>query len=261
MTSKEIPSELRRAAGTLENGTVHGDLRNYEPTAGPSTSQQTFRSNHASSSRDQSAAQSSFIDFASQPASLALPPEPESRAASTRLRYTAEDLQPRPEDSAAVMALFQEENEFDNVEAVLNEVSERQSLPWHSRQDAIVPQDPAPPHAALHSPEATYTSDDYPYLFNLLSLPEDESIAAYLSEMTYSDDVWGLPMAIKQDLDTIKAPTTDDAAREKAVRRLGMLKNHLLAKAKPLMPSTAPLGPAKSMTDADWDWIWNKQPN
>lgn len=258
--SKEIPAELRRAADALKNGTAHGGLRNYQPVAGPSNSQQSFRQNHANSGIEEAAAQSSFLDFASQPTPRALQTDTNSMAVSTRLHYTEEDLQPRPEDSAAVLALLSEQNEFDSMEAVLDEVTQRQSLAWHGPQDAIVPQDPLPAHI-MHSPEATYTSSDYPFLFNLLSLPEDESIAAYLSELTYTDDVWGLPMAIKQDLDTIKAPTADDSAREKALRRLGMLKSHLIAKNRPQTTSfdaPAPLQ-TKSMTDADWDWIWTKQ--
>lgn len=259
MTSKEIPAELRRAAESLNNGNAHGDLRNYQPLAGPSTSQQSFRSVQSNSYNGTgTSAQSSFVDFAKQPIPREVNADDQNASRPPRLHYTEEDLRPRTEDSAAVLAMLNGVNEFDSLEAIEEEVSARQSLPWQGRQDAIIPQDPAPAEA-VHSPEATYTSSDYPYLFNLLSLPEDESIAAYLSELSYTDDVWGLPMAIKQDLDNIKTPSTDASAREKALRRLGMLKNHLIAKSQPSIPSRPERATAQSMSDSDWDWIWTKQ--
>lgn len=252
--SKELPSELRRAADALNTGTVHGDLRNYTPVAGPSGSQQNFRSSSSTALQERDLGQSAFQDFANQSANAAVKPDQEASYSSSRLHFTEEDLSPRPEDSAAVMALFEKEDEEDTLEGVSEEVSSRQALSWHDKQDSIIPQDPAPAHV-VHSPEATYTSSDYPYLFDLLSLPEDESISSYLNEHTYTDDVWGLPMAIKQDLDAIKAPTTDDAARERALRRLAMLKTHLTGSTQAQTKANG----ARVISDSDWESIWTRQ--
>lgn len=259
MTSKDVPAELRRAAEAFNSGSAHADLRNYQPVAGPSTSSQGFRTGTAGSNQQANLGQDAFNDFDNSFAS----PVPGSGQdsvsfTSSRLQFTEEDLRPRPEDSAEVMALFHEQDDSDTLTAVTEEVSARQSLPWHDKQDSVIPKDPLPAHV-IHSPEATYTSADYPFLFDLLSLPEDESMSSYLREHTYTDDVWGLPMAIKQDLDTLKSANTNDSAREKALRRLGMLKNHLIAKDFSALEQAPTRLSNRIMTDADWEQIWTRQ--
>lgn len=255
MTSKELPAELRKAADALNHGSVHGDLPNYSPIAGPSGTRQRFRSSNSTEGHANDTVQSAFQDFAGKSkAAVAKTAATEPSYSSARIHFSEEDLRPRPEDSAGVMALLQENDEEDTLESATDEVSARQALSWHDKQDAIIPQDPPPAHV-IHSPEAVYTSSDYPYLFDLLSLPEDESISSYLNSHTYTDDVWGLPMVVKQDLDTIKSPATDDTAREKALRRLAMLKTHLTASIQEPTSSTG----ARIITEADWAQIWGRQ--
>ncbi|GAA5927814.1 uncharacterized protein JCM15063_006001 [Sporobolomyces koalae] len=65
------------------------------------------------------------------------------------------------------------------------------------------------------------------YLRTLLSLPPEEAIQRYLATSdTYSDDVWGVPTKVREVFEQAQDRTQEDG-REKAVRRLALLMQHL----------------------------------
>lgn len=257
--NKELPEELRRylGSGVGSQDSVHQDSH-IAPIAGPSNSS----SNSFRSQADRSIQQplsSAYSSFATQEGSWHQSDTSSDVpiTAQSSLHWSSEDLQPRPEDSAAVLALLSSQSdEFDNVDALHQEIHNRQSLPWHNDNDARIPNDPVrttgtADQAGTKTSSASYGREDYPYLYRMLSLSEDESLAAYLSENTYTDDVWGLPMHIKRDMDAVRSPETDSSTRAKALRRLEMLKSHLTSKQQ-VSSSTK----QTSATEDDWAWIW-----
>lgn len=67
-----------------------------------------------------------------------------------------------------------------------------------------------------------------PFLNALLTDCSDGAdVLRYIEGNTYTDDVWGLPAPIIQTIRDIRTPTSSTSARETAVRRLVLLKNHL----------------------------------
>ena len=249
--NKEVPAELRKASSTAA-AEAHRDI--YRPVAGPSSgSSGAFRT----TSRPADAALQSHFDAFVQGAGAELAAEQKiakngstSHAGDTFSRaaeiaagsWTAEDLQPRTGDGAGVLRWLDQGDsaQEDALEQAMREVQDRQEQDWKLQADNAVPTDPVP------------SASDYPYLDRLLALPEGESMSAYLASNSYSDDVWGLPMTLKQDLDQIKF-NQDNAAREKAVRRLDLLRRHLQGKAGSARREGEPV---PSFTTEDWSQVW-----
>lgn len=262
---KQLPSQLRDKS-VIAAADAHRDLA--PSLAGPSQPQaSSFRQQPPTNAPGGSSLQHEFLSFAdgqdgpSQQRLRDTGPNREESKETARIiasSWTAEDLAPRPSDGAEALQFLlstSSGNSVGNDEAgelneELGELDARRSQPWQAEADNTIPKDPT-----FSAP--LYHQEDYPYLYELLALPEAQSITTYLNSHSYTDDIWGLPMSLKQDLDRLKDPTTTDQdARGRAVKRLGMLKAHLDQQAK----QTAPGSTNKpTFTTEDWDRIWASQ--
>jgi hypothetical protein len=220
---KQVPQELRNKSA-VGAANVHRDL----PTAGPSGAA-SFRTE---GSKDANSGDRDFVAFAqgNATAEQSKAPQPllsakgRSRAAHiATTSFTADDLKPRTGDSADVLELLNGADSLDDLDDALSFLSKRQEE-QRKREDHL---------STATADSSIYTSENHPYLFNLLHLPDEEAITAYLSQNTYSSDVWGLPGSLKQDLDAIKDISSDESSRGNALRRLTMLKRHLALDSSP----------------------------
>lgn len=240
--AKDIPSELRNKSAT-SSAEAHRGLASSSGSlgrAGPAAG--SFRSTTRSNGADDA-----YNDFAQGSSSK----EPVQQSGSRPRRvssilassWSGEDLAPRPNDGQAVLDLLASSSSLDDLNDSLDELKSRRRQEWQTQADNATPIDPAS--------SDPLSRDAYPYLFNLLSLPEDQSVSTYLDMTSYSDDVYGLPLSLKQDLDRAKGidGSTGDAQR-KALGRLQMLREHLQAKAAE-HPSDK-----VTFTPKDWDRIW-----
>lgn len=238
--AKELPAELRNKSAT-SSAEVHRSLGAGGSLQAPASA---FRSKAAGDKGDEA-----FETFAQGSSSTRAVPDGGSRprrASSVIVSsWTGEDLAPRETDGQAVLDLLKRSGSIDELNESLEELQSRRQQEWQTLADNATPTDPAS--------SDPLSKDAFPYLFDLLSLPEDQSISAYLDMTSYTDDVWGLPTSLKQDLDRAKGlDDTSADAQQKALERLQMLREHLYAKASEHQQ------PAEAATfmPAEWERIW-----
>jgi len=189
--SSKVRPSTKSAVASAE---VHRDLQSAQ--AGGSGTTRTFRSSAVDQDGKQDQEYEAFFKGKEVPSRVADVGEPlavKIFASSWR----DEDLQPLPSDGANVLQMLasQDDSQSELAEE-LSELSTRRAQPWQMDADTSIPRDPES------------TTSTFPYLSSLLSLPEDQSISSYLANSSYSDDVWGLPMTLKRDLDTVRSKKT-----------------------------------------------------
>ncbi|CAD6580560.1 MAG: hypothetical protein CYPHOPRED_001256 [Cyphobasidiales sp. Tagirdzhanova-0007] len=242
--TKQLPPELR-SKSSVAAADVHRDLSNSlaEPSG------RSFRSHEAPSKERPSRLDQQFLAFSEGQGELAMSSGNVTRSAAaiSASSWTLEDLQPRSSDGAEVLNFLSSDDAPENLNEDLETIASRRGQRWQMDADQSLPD-----CAALSE------SDSYPYLTNLLSLPEFQSMAVYLHLNSYTDDVWSLPMTLKQDLDCVKSMNTSNSEREKALRRLKMLGNHLGIKSSMTGEKSAIPGRA-GFTNHDWETIWHAQ--
>jgi hypothetical protein len=162
-----------------------------------------------------------------------------SRASATN--FTPRDLSIRPEDGAAVLELLESDavpfhdgfngKGEDDWPSVERDILARQRDPFRNRFEG--PPNPETTEIPLHPRSATVDdseerSDELvlsptsnPFLFSLL---DGASVVEYLGRATYTDDIWGLPEEIRRTVEDAKGNGGDEESRDKALRRLAMLK-------------------------------------
>ena len=237
--AKDIPSELRNKSAT-SSAEAHQSL-----SATSSRSGQASSSSFRTVSTDDRRADDAFNDFSKGDDHPPVEGGSRPRRSSSIIvsSWTGEDLASRENDGQAVLDLLKSSNSLDELDESLEELSSRRHQEWQTQADNATPVDPASSHPS--------SKDAYPYLLNLLSLPEDQSISTYLDMTSYSDDVWGLPQSLKQDLDRAKGlDGTTEEAKKKALGRLQMLREHLQAKAAERPSHQVAFEPQ------DWERIW-----
>lgn len=251
-TSKPLPSALQ----SFVHGTPFESHRDYAPSSSSSSQQHpSFRTQPQLSGSDED-----FGRFAAPSAS------------SSRLQAPTPSLEPSFSSQAADGGDVQdflrsggmtEELEGDWEAALFSD----QLTPWKAEQANLVPLDPLPSSSALtkgkgrpgsptESPEllSSLSSLDLSsrtYLSSLAALPPEESIADYLSQHRYTDDIYGLPEGVRKLLERAEKGKEGEEGHTKAVKRLEMVLRHFRGGEDSLEPSEAPV--EKRGRNDEWD--------
>ena len=218
-TSKPLPSALHSFA----HGTPFESHRDYAPSGSSSSSlHPSFRTHPQRNGTDDD-----FGRFAApSPSSSRLAPLPsyEPRTSS------------QAADGDAVQAFLQsgamtDELEGDWEAALFSD----QSTPWKVEQTSRVPIDPLPslnkgkerpPSPSLLSDLSSLDLSSRTYLSSLAALPPSESLADYLSQQRYTDDIYGIPEGVRKLLERAEEGKEGEEAHTKAVKRLEMVLRH-----------------------------------
>lgn len=247
--SKSIPTQLQTKS-TLDIAHAHRDL--HQPVASGSGTSREFRTTGLA---DEGRGEEEFQDFSGRRSGFNARNEQGTTVASIYASsWSKEDLQPRSADGADVLRFLSETDaQDDSLSDEHAELNERRSQKWQVESDTSVPTDPS----ASSSTASALSRQDYPYLYDLVSLPEGESISSYLDMHQYTDDVWGLPFSLKRDLDTIKSAEVAQEAKAKALQRLTMLKSHFTGGAVQSRQDLPPI-PGGTSVERSWEVIWNQ---
>ena len=245
--AKPTPIALRQRS-TIATANIHQALSNSH--AGPSGT--SFRSQEGPNGARQALQNQEYLSFANsqhdhEPLAKASLGEADTIFASS---WTREALQPRPEDVAGVFEILSRPSVWLSPNEEIEDTLSGQSQRWRNASDQVIPKDPILPSSSA--------LDNFPYLQNLLSLPEDQSIPSYLDLRTYTEDVWSLPLTLQQDLDCVKSKHTNGDVREIALKRLQMLKRHLEAKISDDRVNGS-LDRQITLADLDWEAIWSNE--
>lgn len=249
--SKAIPPSLRH----LVQGSPHDIHRDLSaPSSSRDLSAEANASFRSTTTRNwPSAGGGTDDDFGRFMAGTLPPPAAVGTSTSAGLHWNEQ-----PRDGAAVLAMLGGDNTSSMVNAVdgdwESELREAQSR----RGEADLPsltQDPKAtrrrPSPHLHAESHISSGDMSPtsasllsqlssldlasrnYLETLLSLPPDQAFDDYLSQASYTEDVWGPPKGASRLIDRIRDGTSaavtdsEEEGRQKAVRRLGMILRHV----------------------------------
>ena len=238
--NKEVPSQLR-GQSSIARAEAHRD--GFGRAAEASSSRSHFRSHVAVSKGDTEFSAFSNNSHGGQrpQSSSQISSFNVSDAATIAARTWAEDdLCPKHDDGAGVLDML-EQIDQGNLDDELRGLANSQSQPWRMAAENAVP--------ARNLADTAIVSG---YLLSAFTSAADgASLASYLRLHSYSDDVWGLPSSLVDDLDTIKDNTASQQAQDKAIGRLQMLKRHMLGGA------SADTVPSQSFMTSDWEKIWN----
>ena len=238
--NKEVPSQLR-GQSSIARAEAHRD--GFGRAAEASSSRSQFRSQAAVSKGDEDFAaflNSSNGDPRAQSSSQISSGSVSDAAIIAARTWAEDDLYPKRDDGAAVLDMLEQIGQGD-LDDELRDLVNSQSQPWRMAAENAVP--------ARNLPDTAIASG---YLLSALASATDgASLATYLRSHSYSDDVWGLPSSLIEDLDTIKDNTASQQAQDKAIGRLQMLKRHMLG------GGSADTVPSQSLMTSDWDKIWN----
>lgn len=248
--SKALPAQLSQ----FLHGNQHDAHRDYLPDQSTSSSSPSFR--HPS--RAEAAGDEDFGRFAASSSSSHFAPSsssPAQLASSSRYAPSSQPLS--SSDGAAFQALLASTSLSEDVHGDwAKELSVSQTQPWKLEQETSVPLDPtfdfarapvtlsgkgkarahdngggdtSPTSAELISSLSSLELRDREYLKSLLAAAPDESVRNYLARGSYADDVYGVTDGVRKVLDQAMEGegAAEVAGREKAVRRLRMVVQHL----------------------------------
>ncbi|GAA94725.1 uncharacterized protein L969DRAFT_87550 [Mixia osmundae IAM 14324] len=248
-SDKPPPSALndRQALHGAQEHAQLGSSISYVQSSGP---RPFAKLRHTNDEQDYAGSDIDYAAFASPAVPHYTQPEPlrtiEPAAYYSSRDYRPEDLRIRPGDGAAVLALlesetFDDDTQAEHTNADLDNPRGADVQSWRKQLDEAVPDDPLLDLTRDELDALRLQRDANPYLFELLSgdrsidsrkrPPRD--IQEYLALHTYTDDVYGLPDSIKRTLDEAKDSDASDETRNKALRRLEMLRRHLFATSSP----------------------------
>ncbi|BGP31097.1 hypothetical protein JCM10296v2_002861 [Rhodotorula toruloides] len=255
MDSKGLPAEVQRFAHASD----HAHLDHLAPSSSSSSFPSGSTSFRSDASPSASHAESEFAKFTGGVNGLAglerSWKEEEQRETATRNAS---------HDGFEINALLAgDESVTDGVHGDWErELEEEQARPWRVAMETTMPSDPFASSAALASRSARLDAldgkgkgkaragdmsptsadllsslssldlADKAYLRSLLSLSPVEAFQDYFLRSSYADDVYGLPQGVKSLFE--KAAREEDGVqgeegRTKALRRLGMVLQHLRA--------------------------------
>ncbi|GAA5839467.1 hypothetical protein JCM3766R1_003554 [Sporobolomyces carnicolor] len=131
--------------------------------------------------------------------------------------------------------LFESQRRSHDVDSSLPRDPRLASSTSFARSQAQhIPGDLSPTSSELLSSLSSLDLSSLAYLQTLLSLPPEQAVQRYFeaTDSSYTDDVWGIPQGVRDEFDRFKnageaVKNLDENGKKKAVRRLGMLMQHL----------------------------------